>query len=346
MRTLTSVFRTMLLGLLSFILLTFALFIWWRHFSNGVLVSSMMSPHSSVPREVQITLAMQYYHLNVPLYEQYPWFIVNIFTGKWGYMDVYTDGGVLPGSVHYLILNTIPDSIFIMFIGMALSACFARIITSHRRRDRKRVLKSGTVRAILLVVPAIAVPLVISYLLGVISSVYSPASFFKTPTGPSQFIVTTPTHILFLDALMSSDFLSALHSFSLILPIILSVTIVLIISIVVSRKAESKGDAGQTTDPHGGTVWRKFPVRRSYMVALLVSSVILTEFLFGYSEGLGYYLQFLFPFDPYMTVWLAVYLILIYGVIVISLFTGSSILSKVHTIPHLRKRTLNALEDK
>ncbi len=326
--------RSILVGILTFFALSFILFVYWKHFPIDYLVGTFINPHSLVPRATQVQMAEAYLHLNLPLYLQYFGFLDNVFTGSWAYSQFYNPivSGYYTFQVYPVIANTLPTTLFIMFIAALFSMALTKLFpASSPIRGKKLPVLTGLLSVI---VPAIAVPLILKYIITAAGFIYGQAGVLFSGPGynylpaagqnwintyiPGVLIHTTPTGIPLLDALVNFRALDAVYLFRQMVFLILAAAISLFISYRLLRRA------GGETAPEMGL----------YFVFAIVFATAFTEYIFGYFGGMGYYAGFLNPFGnnlaiyatPNNDVWLQVYLLLTYGTMGIAMAVGASLI--------------------
>lgn len=301
------------LSFISFLALTISLFLFWRHFSNEVLIACMINPHSSVPRSVQENMATNYFHLNSAMYLQYPWFLFNIFTGKWG------DLGVSPmlqiSSVHLLLENTFPNNLFVIFTSLVTGLLIAN--RPHRAKNDGASAKNPCWKAIrisLLIFPVILVPTLLSFLFNFGSEYISHIQFFVPPAAFTGITLSTPTHITFVDSVVQRQWVPAFIYFENLVPSFISMAIVLALASYALRSPPEPGNAYSSEK----NISVK-PAKLSYLVALTIVSSWISQVIFLYRQGSGFYSQYFVHFNPYTEIWFLVYFVLLYGTLTIAL---------------------------
>lgn len=328
--------RNILLGLLSFGVLTFLLFVYWRHFPVNYLIFNFINPHSQIPLSVQVQMAKEYLHLDLPVYLQYFGFLLNVFTGKWAYSQFYNPltQGYYSYAVHPFIVYIIPSTLFMMFLGSAFFLITAKILHGSNGVRQNRVSSVGNVVMVTLI--SLAVPIMLKYVVFALGFVYHPANVLLS--GPGYDIVsiggeswattyvngvlvhTGPTGVPFIDALINLNLPDAAILLRQMLPVVISVAAVLFLSFRILRK---NGHASS----------------KVYFLAFaLIFSTAFAEYIFNYFGGLGFYGGFLNPLSNYAAlytppeydIWLQVYLLLVYGVMAIIFAIGSSVIKSFH----------------
>lgn len=358
-----NVVRQTLLALLAFFLLTFALFLFWRSFSDAALINPFINPHSPIPYKVQADNIQNYLHLNLPVYLQYFGFLSGIFTGKWAY---FTDS----------IESVLPNTLAMIALSILFAYIFWAVIRRFSRAEKisSRGQRGGA--AILYPILAIVVPVVVYYVLtgmGLLLSHNSSALFgtganlkgivdytvsppvvtVSVPAwlSPFSFLFTngqgirtsTPTHLFLIDPLLHGN----LYLFAVflvhMLPTVISVALVLTLFLLFINSRTGNGEATHREHKSAGAeqkeggqnrlnrtqsrhaILRKTP----YLALAIIASEIYAEVIFGYNAGLGYYFPVFFSSYPplqlrLLNVWGAVYIIFTFGLIWIFIsFAGS-----------------------
>lgn len=329
--------RSILAGILAFVIFTILLFLYWKHFSIDYLVAAFINPHSLVPRSVQVQAAEHYLHLDLPFYQQYFGFMSNFFTGRWAYSQFYNpiDSGYYTFQVHPVISNLLPTTLFIMIAGSLISILLIRLSPGKVSSSGKT--GHAFTRVLLILSTAVGVPLILRFLVAGISTIYSPAGILLSGPGYSilhsatqnwtttyiqgVLIHTSPTGVPFIDALINSSIQDSLYLLRQMAVIILSTAFVLFISAQLLKKTYSGEE----------NLIQRFGY---YLVFALVFSTAFTEYIFNFFGGTGYYAGFLNPVSRYFTVyvppeydvWLQVYLLLTYGIIITVLSVCVSLL--------------------
>lgn len=308
------VLRRILLLIPTVIGITVLVFILLRSFPDSLLVSAYINPHSSLPRAEQIKIAEEQLGLNLPAPVQYFYYLSNLLKGDWGFVTKPFPGPVLLG-IELFMPNTVQLAIFAATLSILLAIPIGTYIGA-----RPNSLADQTGRIFSLVGYAMP-PFVLGILLilafgqgvsnwpgavlpfnGVVSvPTPVPSWLYNEATG---YIVSSPTHLVFFDALIHGNLAVARSAFlHLILPVLtLTYTILagllrfIRAGMVDATNQEYVKTARSKGVPENMVIKRH--IRKNaliptitvmgLLIAALLSGVVVIEILFTY-HGLGWF---------------------------------------------------------
>ncbi len=326
-----AILRRLSVSLVIFLILVLALFIFWRSFSNTILVEPFLSYHSIVPIQVQIQNAENYLGIGVPIYLQYFTFLLNIFQGKWAHL--------IP-SISYTVFNTL----LLILISFLLGALFSGIM------DRVRAIRplKGTVRIVIygmaVFLFSLAAPLLIRYI-----TVFSGLQYLLNSGFPAvmlypywvnsellfytyPILTTSPTHILLIDSIVNQGTLYFYFFSSQMLPLVFSgsLAVAAFLRFMKSRATFRYGlhfgpQQTRKTAKKQPKVEKKYIRmelfgKAGYIVIYTELVVIYNEIVFHYIAGLGFYISLFFNTSPVFSlndreIWPLSYWVLTFGII-------------------------------
>ncbi len=335
-----SLLRRFLLAVISFLILDLAIFIFWRSFSDTVLVAPFINPHSTVPLQVQVQYIKEYLGLNVPVYLQYFTFLRNIFIGRWA--------NLVP-SIAYTVFNTIFLMLLSFLLGILFSFIFGKIRKLRPLKGSLRIILAG----IGVVLFGIALPLLVRYILVFSGMQYLLNAGGSIPAGYTSWITekyvftsfpvigTRPTHILLVDAIINLSpgyaFLFIIHMIPAVISTALIIAAILhfmkgraLFKYRIFQDNPTKNlENNKQTPQENRFIRRELLSKAGLLILFTEAAVIFNETVYRYESGLGYYLTKFIQFSPGFyfndkNVWPLSYWWLTFGLILIlgSLFTG------------------------
>ncbi len=293
-------------------------------------------------------------------------FAANILTGHWGYLGAlpkeHTYSGPLNMLVTLYLFSTLDVVLVAAPIAIAISFPLGRYLGTHPSEKKAKILR-GMV-AVGYLTPAYLVALVLQISLGknVISGnplgVFPVTGEFGLSAFPfglpawassnSGILITSPTHMIFLDSLIHLDFTAASNIFMhMVMPVL---TLVFSITAIVTFLLESGYIDNMGMEYVRGARAKGVPekmivikhVRRNavipvmaattIMVAYLLSNIIMMEYVFGY-PGIGLFLVTTMSHGQYYPTAVIVFL---FSLIVISM---GIVIDMVHFVKNPLLRT-------
>lgn len=217
------ILRRVLLIIPTVIGITIFVFILLRSFPDSLLVTGYINPHSSLPKAEQIKIAEEQLGLNLPAPVQYFYWIGNLFKGNWGFVTQPVPIAVLTG-IELFLPNTVQLAVFAAILSIIISIPLGTYIGS---RPNSVADQGGRVFSLVgYAIPqfVLGIFLIIAFL-GVLPSygivnvpIPPPGWLINQQTG---YIVSSPTHLVFFDALLHGDLGVASSAFiHLILPVL------------------------------------------------------------------------------------------------------------------------------
>lgn len=323
-----------------FIGITIFAFILLRSFSNYVLASDFININASsggVPAQVLVNQASQALGLNDPEPVQYFLFLQNFLTGHWGFV---TDPVI--GPTFEIISIYLPNSIQLLIFTFALTLLVGIPLGTYIGSKPNTASDfAGRVFALVgFAMPQFFFGLVlllafgkdISNWPGAIFPIYGSISFPGFPPSWAYnpnlgAIISSPTHMIFFDALIHLDPTVAYSAFMhMVLPVI-TLSYALLATIVMYLRAGMLDASGQEyvkTALAKGVRHRqlvKRHIRRNALIptmtniglfiTYILSALVVVETLFGY-DGIGWFIA---QATIYSQVYGLVYSGIIFGVI-------------------------------
>lgn len=301
--------KRILTGIIALVGLSIITFILSHAGGPSLSISAYLNTQSPIPIAQQEKLLIAKFHLNEPLYIQYFYYVSGLLHGNWGFTSTPIYTGPVLTAIEYFLPNTIELSVVAVAI-IALIGIKGGVLAAARRDGP---LDNGVrVFSFLgLSLPAFWLGLLLQETFA--SSIVSPYLNLLPLQGSVsnslvqnlswyQSGVSYPTHFLFIDALIHGDFILALSNVEhLILPAITIALGSLAIIIRMMRSATITSlnqDYIKTVKMKG--IPEKYLIRYhaqknaliptmtvlGIMFALLLSGVVLVEYVFDY-PGIG-----------------------------------------------------------
>lgn len=300
------VLRRVLLIVPTIIGITVFVFILMRSFPDNLLVSGYINPHSSLPRATQIKIAEEQLGLNLPPPVQYFYYIANLFKGDWGFVTKPVPMPVLTG-IELFLPNTVQLTIFASILSIIISIPLGTFIGSRPNSISDQVGRAFSLVGYAMPQFVLGIFLII-VTLGVLPSygivnvpIPPPGWLINQQTG---YIVSSPTHLVFFDALIHGNLSIAASAFiHLILPVITLTYAILAgllrfirAGMVDATNQEYVKTARSKGVPEGMVIKRH--IRKNaliptitvmgLLIAALLSGVVIIEILFQY-HGIGWF---------------------------------------------------------
>lgn len=300
------VLRRVLLLIPTVIGITVFVFILMRSFPDQLLVSGYINPHSTLPRATQIKIAEEQLGLNLPPPVQYFYYIANLFKGDWGFVTKPVPMAVLAG-IELFLPNTVQLAIFAAILSIIISIPLGTFIGSRPNSVADQVGRAFSLVGYAMPQFVLGIFLIIVFL-GVLPSygivnvpIPPPGWLINQQTG---YIVSSPTHLVFFDALIHGNLTIAWSAFlHLILPVVTLTYAILAgllrfirAGMVDATNQEYVKTARSKGVPEGLIIKRH--IRRNAMIptitvmglliAALLSGVVIIEILFQY-HGIGWF---------------------------------------------------------
>ncbi len=308
------VLRRVLLIIPTIIGVSIFVFILIRSFPDALLVSGFLNPHSSLPKAEQIKIAEEQLGLNLPPPVQYFYYMANLFKGNWGFVTKPFPAPVLL-AIELFLPNTVQLAIFTAILSIAIAIPLGTYIGA-----RPNTFTDQGFRVFSLVGYGMP-PFVFAYILllylgqglgGWFGAVFPlqgivavpnpiPGWLYNQATG---FIISSPTHLVFFDALIHGDPGIAWSAFMhLVLPV-LSLTYAILAGLLRFMRAgmvdatnqEYVKTARSKGVPEGLVIKRH--IRKNaliptitvmgLLIAFLLSGVVVIELVFQY-HGIGWF---------------------------------------------------------
>ncbi|WP_061972167.1 ABC transporter permease [Sulfolobus acidocaldarius] len=188
--------------------LTFIVFILLHTAGNNLLLSEYINPRLTGPAREQVIHELTLkFHLNDPIYVQYFYWLVAIFSGDLGYTNTPIYSGPVSGAIALFLPNTILltiiASILIWIIGVPIG------VRSAVKRDSAFDQSVRVVSFALYSMPIYLVAFLLILVFGVYLKIL-PFAFSLSPTLASNLSwyvngVSYPTHIVIIDALIHGN---------------------------------------------------------------------------------------------------------------------------------------------
>ncbi|HKJ96630.1 MAG TPA: ABC transporter permease [Thermoplasmataceae archaeon] len=308
------VLRRVLLIIPTVIGITVLVFILLRSFPDSLLVSAYINPHSTLPRQEQIQIAKEQLGLNLPVPVQYFYYISNLLKGNWGFVTKPFPGPVLLG-IELFMPNSIQLAIFSSILSILLAIPIGTYIGSRPNTFADQAGRVFSLVGYAMPPFVLGILLILAFGQGVSNwggAVLPFNGVVNVPTPvphwllnqETGFIISSPTHLVFFDALIHGNLGIAWSAFlHLILPVVtLTYTILagllrfIRAGMVDATNQEYVKTARSKGVPEGMIIKRH--IRRNaliptitvmgLLIAALLSGVVVIEILFTY-HGLGWF---------------------------------------------------------
>ncbi|AKA48154.1 hypothetical protein IX51_02505 [uncultured archaeon] len=308
------VLRRVLLIIPTVIGITVLVFILLRSFPDSLLVSAYINPHSTLPRQEQIQIAKEQLGLNLPVPVQYFYYISNLLKGNWGFVTKPFPGPVLLG-IELFMPNSIQLAIFSSILSILLAIPIGTYIGSRPNTFADQAGRVFSLVGYAMPPFVLGILLILAFGQGVSNwggAVLPFNGVVNVPTPvphwllnqETGFIISSPTHLVFFDALIHGDPRVAWSAFlHLVLPVVtLTYTILagllrfIRAGMVDATNQEYVKTARSKGVPEGMIIKRH--IRRNaliptitvmgLLIAALLSGVVVIEILFTY-HGLGWF---------------------------------------------------------
>lgn len=348
MRFVTGYLRPVLFAILSFLVLTASLFLYWRSYSNKELISYFIYPYSDIPLKTYLAYWAPIMHLNHSLFVQYFWFLEGIFTGDWAIFNQLPVEAFLPATLIIIV-----GSILLTFLFVRISEIWQAGIIVKKGKNYGFLKYAG-------VPVAASMPVIIYYLMLTAGNLlgYNFYQIFGSGSGLQilsqinvgggyfSFVGQDFYNIGFglnsagnpiLNAMLGGNAGNLAILIGKLLPPILSVSLLLTVVFLEVRGSiwrkylgnyrimeENSGDGEKIDREFNLTIRKIFGnkvlKRAPLLVLLIIVADIYSESVLGYTLGLGYwYPSIILGNHIYIMVgylvWPRVYLTLTYGLI-------------------------------
>lgn len=301
--------KRIIYGAIALIGLTIITFILSHAGGSNFAIGTYLNPQSPVPIAQQEAQLEAEFHLNQPLYVQYFYYMSGLFHGQWGFTKTAIFHGPVTTAIAYFLPNTIELSVVAILIIAVVGINLG--IISAVRRDGPVDNAVRVVTFMGLALPAFWLGLLMQEAFA--SSTVSPLlNLFPLTGNVTNSLVlnlpwysngiSSPTHFLFIDALIHGDLaVAASNLIHLILP---ALTIAFTSLAVIVRMTRSS-TIGSLNQEYIKTVRIKgipenyvikYHARKNAMIpvvtvlgvmfATFLSGVVLVEYVFSY-PGIG-----------------------------------------------------------
>lgn len=301
--------KRVIYGAITLLGLTVITFVLSHAGGSAMAISTYLNPQSPVPIATQEKELEAEFHLNQPLYIQYFYYMSGLFHGKWGFTKTAIFNGPVTSAIEYFLPNTIELSvvaiIIIAFVGIRLG------VISAVRQDGAVDNGIRVVTFLGLALPAFWLALLLQETFA--TSLVSPVLNLLPLSGNvSNSLVlnlswysngiSSPTHFLFVDALLHGDLaVAASNLIHLILPALTVAFTSLAVIVRMTRSAtidslnqeyiktvRIKGLPERHVINYHAKKNAMIPVATvlGVMFALFLSGVVLVEYVFNY-PGIG-----------------------------------------------------------
>ncbi|MCL5955320.1 MAG: ABC transporter permease [Candidatus Thermoplasmatota archaeon] len=323
-----------------FIGITVFAFILLRSFPNSVLVADFIQVNGTTggtSSQALVQKASERLGLGYPAPIQYFLFLDNFITGHWGYVTK-----PLIGSTIQLISILLPNSLQLLILSFSLTLLIG-IPLGTLIGTRPLSLSDHSIRMFSLVgfaMPQFFFGLILMLIFGkgvanwpgAIFPIFGSISFSGTPPSWAYdqnlgAVISTPTHMIFFDALLHLDIPLAINALMhLILPV-LTLSYALLATVIIYLRAGMIDASGQeyvkTAIAKGVPMKRlvKVHIRRNaiiptvtnigFFMTYVLGALVVVEMLFGYN-GIGWFIA---QATIYSQVYGIVYSGIIFGVI-------------------------------
>lgn len=302
-----------------FIGITVFAFLLLRSFPNYILASQFINSQAAlagnVPSQVLINQASQQLGLSYPEPIQYFLFLQNFLSGSWGFITEPVIGPTTEILSIYLP-NSIQLLIFTFIITILIGVPLGTFVGSRPHSFSDHAVRLFSIIGFAMPQFFLGLVLLLSFGAGVskwpgaIFPIFGSITFPGTPPAWAYnpnlgAVISTPTHMIFFDALIHLDPYVAYNAFMhLVLPVI-TLSYALLATIVIYLRAGMMDAAGQeyVRAAIAKGVKRKQLVRRhirknaliptmtniGFFITYILSALIVVETLFGYN-GIGWFI--------------------------------------------------------
>lgn len=221
------IIRRVLLMIPTIFGLTILVFLLIRSLPDALLVQGYVNPRSAVPIPVQIERAKIALGLNFPAPVQYFFYLSNLLHGDWGYMSVNMFKGPVLKAIEIYFPNTFQIVIFSIILSIVIAIPLGTYIGARPNSAADQIGRVFSLSGYAM--PAFWLALLLQVLFASylpISHQFDATLFIPFPPNwavdPQYGIIfSSPTHVLFIDALLHGDFALAWSVLEhLILPVL------------------------------------------------------------------------------------------------------------------------------
>lgn len=228
------IIRRVLIIIPTLIGLTLLTFILMRAIPNRILESGYVNPNSNVPVYLQLQYASKLLGLNEPLPVQYFDFLVNLLRGNIGFMNTpFYSGPVLRG-IEYFLPNTLQLALISVFLALLIALPLGTYMGINPGSVSDHVGRIFSVTGFAIPAFWLGIMLQIAFGHGVLSlptSVFPISGTVSTSILPTVLppwledystgqLLSSPTHVLMIDALLHGQPVIALNAFEhIVLPV-------------------------------------------------------------------------------------------------------------------------------